>query len=226
MELRFEKARATKDIDLVLKAARVEEADNLGQVVRGTLQDAAQKDLSDFFAFLIGEPTLDLEAIPYGGARYPIEALLDGRLFVRFPIDIVTSSLFLEPFEQIESEDWLGFAGIENMAFPAISKEQQFSEKFHAYTLPREQSENSRVKDLIDLALLIASGKMRPEFLKTVIVKVFEYRATHPVSKIINTPPTNWGPQFNKMAKECGLEWDLTKASEQVALFVSKLMGA
>ena len=38
-----------------------------------------------------------------------------------------------------------------------IGREQQFAEKLHAYTLPRN-SANSRVKDLVDMALLIGSG--------------------------------------------------------------------
>jgi hypothetical protein len=38
-----------------------------------------------------------------------------------------------------------------------IAREQQFAEKIHAYTLPRNAA-NSRVKDLVDLALLIGSG--------------------------------------------------------------------
>jgi predicted nucleotidyltransferase component of viral defense system len=224
MELRLEKARATKDIDLVLKASRVG-TDDRNQAVRRLLQDAMQKDSNDFFEFLVGEPTLDLEAVPYGGSRYPIEALLDKRLFVRFPIDVVISSLFLEPIERIESEDRLGFAGIKKMPFPAISKEQQFAEKLHAYTLPRGESENSRVKDLIDLALLMASGELKTNFMKTAIRKIFEYRATHEIPKIISPPPSSWEPKFGKLAKECGLAWDLGKATEQISAFVRKILA-
>ena len=224
MELRLEGARATKDIDLVLKATRVGPTNNSNQIIRQMLQDAVQKDSGDFFEFLVGEPTLDLEAVPYGGSRYPIEVSLDERLFVRFPIDVVISSLFMDPIEQIESEDWLGFAGIEKMPFPAISKEQQFAEKLHAYTLPRTESENSRVKDLIDLVLLIVSGGLKTDFLKTAIGNVFEYRATHEAPKTINHPPSNWEQKFNRMANECGLDQNMAKAFEQVNAFVSKVL--
>jgi hypothetical protein len=40
---------------------------------------------------------------------------------------------------------------------PIISQEQQFAEKVHAYTLPRK-TPNSRVKDLVDILLLIENG--------------------------------------------------------------------
>lgn len=223
MELRFEGARATKDVDLVLKATALPSKKDQDRVIQKMLQDAVQKHAGDFFEFFVGTPTLDLMAIPYGGFRYPIEALLDSRLFVRFPIDVVISSLFLEPIEQIQSKNWLGFAGIDKTSFPAISKEQQFSEKLHAYTLPREESENSRVKDLLDLALLIRSGKLEKKFLKTVIEKVFEYRATHEIPKVLNPPPQNWGPRFNKLAKECGFKQDLEQSLGQVNAFIKEV---
>ena len=90
--------------------------------------------------------------------------------------------------------------------------------------LPREESENSRVKDLIDLSLLIACGELKTDFLKTAIRKIFEYRATHETPKVINPPPSNWEPKFNRMAGECGLDWDLAKAVERAEEFVGKIL--
>jgi len=40
-----------------------------------------------------------------------------------------------------------------------IAREQQFAEKIHAYTLPRSAT-NSRVKDLVDMALLISDSTL------------------------------------------------------------------
>lgn len=220
MELRIEHARATKDIDLVIKAARIETKDAQDQVIRRMLQEAVQDDSGDFFEFLVGEPTLDLEAIPYGGSRFPIDALLDNRLFVRFPIDVVISSLFMEPIDYIASEDWLGFAGIEHIPFPAISKEQQFAEKLHAYTLPREGSENSRVKDLLDLTLLVKSGELKMDILKIAIDKIFKYRSTHLVPSGIVEPPGSWVSVFTRLSKETELNMNMDQA---VALIASHL---
>jgi hypothetical protein len=42
--------------------------------MRELLTQASDADLGDGFAFVIGEPTLDLDAAPYGGSRFPIEA--------------------------------------------------------------------------------------------------------------------------------------------------------
>src|SRR3989338_8973437 len=113
MELRIQKARTTKDIDLVLRAKTLAKREAQDLEIFDLLQKAAREDLSDFFVFLVGNPTLDLEAVPYGGSRFPIEAHLDGRLFIRFPMDVVVSSLVLDPVEEIGRQDWLGFGGVE-----------------------------------------------------------------------------------------------------------------
>ena len=37
------------------------------------LQEAGRRNLSDFFYFRVGLPTMDLDGAPYGGSRYPVE---------------------------------------------------------------------------------------------------------------------------------------------------------
>jgi hypothetical protein len=69
MELRLKEARATKDIDLVMKGTRGNSPDEL---IRTALQDVAERDLGDHFVFTIGRRMKDLDAAPYGGARFPV----------------------------------------------------------------------------------------------------------------------------------------------------------
>lgn len=214
MELRIQKARATKDIDLILKTGGVQNTDK--EEIHEKLLEAAKLQANDFFEFLIHQPTLDLEAVPYGGLRFPIEANLDGRLFVRFPIDVVISSLVLDPIEKLDHRDWLGFAGIESKPYPTISKEQQFAEKLHAYTYPRYEEENSRVKDVIDMFLLIESVEIDESLLKQAIDEVFDYRGTHEVPSDLQDPPKNWGPRFQKLANECGIEKSLDEIMKKI----------
>ena len=121
------------------------------------LQKAADISLGDWFEFVVGPPVMDLTAAPYGGARYPVEARMDERIFARFHLDAGIGDVVMQPLETIVCRDWLGFAGIESSRVRMIAREQQFAEKIHAYTLPRNAA-NSRVKDLVDLALLIGSG--------------------------------------------------------------------
>jgi hypothetical protein len=138
LELRFNNARATKDIDFSFTG-------DLGGVWKGrpeNLQEFlftyAQVDLEDFFNFVIGPSIGELENAPYGGFRFPIEARMAGRRFTRFSIDIAAGDVWFEPHEKIGLHDWLGFAGIPPAEIPIISKEQQFAEKLHSYSLVRD----------------------------------------------------------------------------------------
>ena len=45
----------------------------------------------------------------------------------------------LEPLESVAGQDWLGFAGISVVVVPALSIEQHWAKKLHAYTRPRER---------------------------------------------------------------------------------------
>jgi hypothetical protein len=79
MELRIRAARATRDIDLAMRQLPGEAGAWDGVAIRRLLELAAGRDLQDGFAFTIGEPTMDLDAAPYGGSRYPVEAQMAGR---------------------------------------------------------------------------------------------------------------------------------------------------
>ncbi len=83
LELRFKTARSTVDIDLSLQpvVAVAGQAD-ASRAVREMLQNAASISLGDWFEYTIGLPVMDLEAAPYGGARYPIEAQWTGGCFL------------------------------------------------------------------------------------------------------------------------------------------------
>jgi hypothetical protein len=45
------------------------------------LREAGPLNLQDFFTFIFGNATRDWDAAPYGGARFPVAALLAGRTF-------------------------------------------------------------------------------------------------------------------------------------------------
>jgi hypothetical protein len=216
MELRSDRARATRDVDLALPAGHsLLTNDNavLGVVLQRELQRQAAHDPGDFFQFLISEPILDIEAAPYGGARFHIEARLDERTFSKFHLDVGVGDTILKPLDLLESRNWLAFAGIQARAYPTLSKEQQFAEKIHAYTLPREADRpNSRVKDLIDLILLIGAGDLDAERIKPALKATFRHRGTHSLPKEFPDPPKDWDKPFQRLAQEVGIETDLPGA--------------
>ena len=224
LELRFRTARATVDIDLTVQRVAAATEDDANQIVRDMLQNAASFQLDDWFEYTIGPPAMDLDAAPYGGARYPVEAWMDGRIFARFHLDAGIGDAVIQPVEIIECPDWLGFAGIANPMVRTISCEQQFAEKLHAYTLPRN-SANSRVKDLIDLALLIGSGRLAPKRSADALRLTFDRRHTHELPSELQKPPPEWQRRFRALAEECQLPADMEAVFAEVEAFFEHIVG-
>lgn len=214
MELRLHTARTTKDIDISLPS---ESVTGFGGNILAGLQDQAGADLADFFTFTIADPQMDLKAAPEGGARYPVTASLAGRMFTKFHLDVGIGDAVTPPTELIEARDWLGFAGIARPQFMAISKEQQFAEKFHAYTLPRTDVTNTRVKDLVDMVLLIHMKAMDKGVLKQAIQATFDLRGTHPIPGAVPEAPESWKIPFSVLANECGLGISFSEARQLVS---------
>ena len=226
MELRLQVSRSTMDIDLTLQrvpAGAVGSSDT-NRLVREMLQSAAGNPLGDWFEYMIGPPVMDLTAAPYGGARYPVEARMDARIFARFHLDVGIGDVVMQPLETVACQDWLGFAGIQRPQVQMIPREQQFAEKIHAYTLPRNTA-NSRVKDLVDLALLIGSGGLDKQRILDALGLTFERRGTHDLPADLLPPPADWKTPFQALAEECGLSTDVAAVFAGVQEFLEEVLG-
>lgn len=241
LELRIkEGARATRDIDLALRQtlghSRTGARDidmalsrpvgktrnaSLNEALLAALQEAVTVDLQDFFTFEIAPAMMGLDGAPYGGARFPANALLDGRSFVKFHIDIGVGDVVLGPLDTTQSRDWLAFAEIPPAKYPTISSEQHFAEKLHAYTLPRAVP-NTRVRDLVDMVLLIQSGLDKKRTAEA-MQATFKRRKTHEEPPELAPPPERWKEAYSDMAELCGLSPDIRLAFETVNAFYDAL---
>jgi Nucleotidyl transferase AbiEii toxin, Type IV TA system len=224
LELRFKSARSTVDIDLTIQSVPASAAEDQDHIVRDMLQSAADASLGDWFEFTFGSPIMDLNAAPYGGARYPVEARMDERTFARFHLDAGIGDVVSQPLETIVCRDWLAFAGIEPGPVRMIAREQQFAEKLHAYTLPRNAT-NSRVKDLVDMALLIEASELEPPRVAAALRLTFERRRTHDLPPRLNPPPADWRSPFRALAEECRLALDIDAVFAGVQEFLIKVQA-
>lgn len=227
LELRFRHSRATKDLDLTVKTAtaRANAQETSGASLRERLLTAASVRLPDFFAFDVGEAMLMLDQAPEGGARFPVDVRIDGRTFVKFHVDLGVGDDVLEPLDEIVGENWLGFAGITPTAVPALSVEQHWAEKLHAYTRPREGRTNTRVKDLIDLVLLIERETLAGDRVIASVGATFTRRQTHEIPRELLIPPADWEKPFAALAEECQLAHTAVTAHAQVNGFWRGLNG-
>ena len=103
-----------------------------------------------------------------------------------------------------------------------IPREQQFAEKLHAYTLPRPGAVNSRVRDLVDMVLLVQSGTLRSEVVSNAVQITFQHRKTHDLPKALAQPPADWKLPFSALAKECGLIEDVNSGFTALRNFLAQ----
>ena len=120
--------------------------------------------------------------------------------------------------------DWLAFAGIASPRVPTILREQQFAEKLHAYTLPCS-STNRRVKDLIDMALLIRSERLAPKSAADAVRLTFNRRQTHELPSELLKPPAEWQGLYNSLAREFQLPVNMEVLFAEVEAFFGRMAG-
>ena len=133
-------------------------------------------------------------------------------------MDIGLGDELIEPTDRIQGEGWFDFAGLPRPAFRMISREQQFAEKLHAYTRPRLDRDNSRVKDLVDLLLLMQT-EMDRDRVRDSIEKTFAHRATDSRPTDLPSPPESWRARFQELGRECDLDLDMESAVKTVASY-------
>ncbi|MGH3546663.1 MAG: nucleotidyl transferase AbiEii/AbiGii toxin family protein [Pseudonocardiaceae bacterium] len=75
-----------------------------------------------------------------------------------------------------------------------------FAEKLHALTRDYGDRPNTRIKDLVDLVLLIEDGLQPDKALVDVVRHVFIIRATHPCPDTIPDPPPRWWREYPEVA--------------------------
>ena len=195
LELRFHTSRSTRDLDLNVPL--------LGEaVLLEQLQAASEQDLGDYFQFIVSR-SKDLAGPPQGGIRFHVEVRLDGKIFTRFPLDVGQGDQTIQAPEWIEGRVDLSFAGLAKAKFLVYPLVDHFAEKLHAYTTPRENP--SRVKDLVDMLLMIEAGLEGSEGLKKSIEATFNRYDRHPLHATLPRPPENWDVSFMALADEAGL---------------------
>jgi predicted nucleotidyltransferase component of viral defense system len=211
LEVRFKISRATKDLDLGARLKIAETEERQLEILLEQLQERAMYQMNDHFLFQIEPKAKVIESAPYGGFRFSIKSTLAGRLFVAFSVDIGLGDAITPPIDQVTGGDWLNFCGIPPARFEAISLEQQFSEKIHAMVVDRGERENSRVKDLVDVLLLMQEGLDKGLVVKA-ITNTFHRRGEESILQSPPTPPASWKTSFSEMAVDCGLNPDFDAA--------------
>lgn len=226
LELRLERARTTKDIDLALHAMP-----GSRDHVLERLQQAARLDLGDFLVFGVDpdpeHPDIENDALKYDGYRFRVSCRLAGRQYGRpfFGVDVVLGEPLLGEPDELVMDDWLGFAELPPPRVRVYPVETHIAEKLHAYTMPRERP-NSRMKDLPDLALLGTIAALDRARLRAVISGTFRFRATHDLPRSVPEPPPDWSERYVQLAAREALRWrTMPELVERVRSFLDPVLA-
>ena len=222
LELRLERARTTKDLDLRMLG----DPDD----VLATLQEAGRLDLGDFLRFEVQEdrrhPEIDAEGMVYQGRRYRARGLLAAKIYgSSFGVDVAFAEPMAGEVEEVEGSRFLAFAGVEPAIFRIYPLDAHIAEKLHAYTMPRLRP-NSGVKDLPDIALLGTARVLDASCLRMAIERTFTHRGTHAVPFAVPHPPASWAPVYERMARTDRLSWpSLDELRKAVAAFLDPVLS-
>lgn len=214
-------ARTTRDVDLALHGHP--------DALLAEMRRSGQLDLGDFLTFEITpdrrHPTMEGDGIVYEGWRFRAQAQLAAKIYrYRFGVDVAVGDRMHVPPEIRTGDDFFAFARLPPTVVRVYAREVHIAEKLHAFTLPRPR-ENSRVKDLPDLALLATTGPFQSARLRETIDATFSHRRSHAVPDVLPPPPSSWAPRYADIAREHGLPWaTLEEAFARVSEFLNPVL--
>lgn len=210
-------ARTTKDIDLLLPLPQ--------SAAYQALAHAARRNLSDWFAFTVELPRAPLPGPGEGGLRFPVTALLDGRVFESFHIDVGSGDPVVETPDNLTMPALLAFSGITPAVVPCYPVSQHIAEKVHAYVRPHPTGANTRVRDLVDLVLLGRNCSVDAEKLHAALGATFSARDLGPPPITMPDPPADWRVSFRLLCAQVGLGGlDLVEATTEVRRFLEPVL--
>ncbi len=210
--------RTTKDLDLCrYDSEAAATADFLA---------AQSVKLGDYFTFIIersGKLDPDTEN---ASVRYHVTAQLAGRRFDDVTVDVGFGDPVVTEPEIVRGPDLLSFADIPAAEVPTLSLEQHVAEKVHAYTR-RYVSDmaSSRVKDLIDLVIILSIFVLNAGRLRQALKSIFVARGSHPLPTVLPPPPPLWRTSYRKTATEAGLDVDMAAGYEQAKTFLDPVLS-
>lgn len=204
LEVRMpDRARTTKDLDLGL---RDDDADGPG--LRDRLIEALDTDPDeDRFTFAVGSATeLGADEAGRPSWRFSVQASLAGKPFDGLKLDVAPRPEELEPTERVTLPSRLSFAGITARQVELIDVNRHAAEKVHAFTRTYGDRPSSRVRDVVDLVLLIENEMLDIQRTAAALTAVFDQRATHQLPGTLPDPPPLWTDQYAELVADLSVE--------------------
>lgn len=196
-------ARLTKDIDLGLR-------DDVPSVteLHERLSDALTLDpVGDDFVLTVA-PLVSLgseQGAPLTW-RVKVDAELAGRHFGRIQLDVSPRSHELQATDRIQLPNSLDFAGIPATTIEVVEIHRHAAEKFHAMLRDFGDRDNSRVRDLVDLVILVELDMLTPAKVAVMTKDVWTERDGIDPPLELPSLPVSWPTRYERLAADLDLE--------------------
>jgi hypothetical protein len=196
-------ARLTKDIDLGLR-------DDVptGTELHEQLSDALTADpVGDSFVLTIAPPvSLGSEEGASLTWRVKVNAELAGKHFGRIQLDVSPRAYELQATDHVQLPNSLDFAGIPATTIEIIEIHRHAAEKFHAMLRDFGDRDNSRVRDLVDLVLLVELDMLDPATAAVRTKEVWTERDGIDPPLELPSLPESWPTRYERLAADLDLE--------------------
>ena len=191
-----DRARATKDIDIVLRDQEADLCRRLEQAVTG--------DAFKGFSFRRkGEPLL----LDNGAVNMEFAVTYRGQPWTSISVDIARAEAGESDVEWVDAIVLTDVFGVTGPAqLPCLPLRFHVAQKLHGMTVPpRPGKQNERFRDLVDLLLMEAMITHDYAALREACELVFSTRHTHPWPPDLNSAPSHWARPFAELARELEL---------------------
>ena len=196
-------ARLTKDIDLGLRA-EVQDSMSLHERLVDTLTLDPQGDR--FGLAPLPPELLGADRAGHVTWRVKVAASLAGKPFGGIHLDISPRAHELIDTEHLELPNSLDFAGIPGTVIEIINVNRHAAEKFHAMLRDYGDRENSRVRDLVDVVLLVEHRLLTPSLVADATRAVWRERDDASPPLAFPSLPESWPDRYERLCAELDLD--------------------
>lgn len=190
-------ARVTKDVDLGLRDDVSSAADLHDRLIEILTIEIDH----DHFIFAVNPP----ERLSDDGAGFPtwrakVSAQLADKPFGRVQLDVSPRTHELRATDRLAIPNSLAFAGVPTVEVEAVDIHRHAAEKFHGMFRDFGERENSRVRDLIDLTILLDHGLLVPERTAAAVRTVWLERNNAEPPEDFPPLPESWSDRYQRFA--------------------------
>ena len=192
-------ARLTKDMDLGFRDDVAS-----GEALHERLVEVLRTDPhGDRFVLQASQP---LQLGEDGGGhltwRLMVSASLADRSFGKIQLDVSPRTHELSATDRVVVQNSLEFAGVPSTTAEIIDVDRHAAEKFHGMIRDFGDRDNSRVRDLVDLVILIEHELLHTHELRVHINSVWSERNNETPPSVLPALPETWPARYERLASE------------------------